>query len=419
MNINNKDLKYDRGGNTSPSHTIRKSYSPFDESATLATVSTLSMSSSDEYEKILEDTPKYENRTISTHRSKNTKQSNGVYNKYNNKNNKSSNNSSINNSNGKGKGKGKGRGKRSPRRSKATSTKTHDKPMKRRDIYFALDCEMVGVGPEGIESALARVSIVNWDNEIVLDTYVKVDAPVTDYRTFVSGIEPEQIESASALPIMEVRSIVKTILQGKILIGHGLVNDLKVMGINHPWCDIRDTATYAPFMVSRESRSAEEKSTLCPRRLRDLCWEKLGKQIQVMGKAHSPVEDAVAAMDLYKEARNDWEMAMVHEVNKANRANDEHNRRMPAQVQMPHSQHTPKPSPVDVVNMPLFPTHQHQFSPMNSPMNSPMSSPMRFAVPSLQQMSHMTHVNQRLAPERNAQSRAAFHHNMMYQQLHC
>ena len=29
--------------------------------------------------------------------------------------------------------------------------------------YLALDCEMVGVGPEGREDALARVSLVNFD----------------------------------------------------------------------------------------------------------------------------------------------------------------------------------------------------------------------------------------------------------------
>jgi len=51
--------------------------------------------------------------------------------------------------------------------------------------------------------------------------------------------------------------------------------------------------------------------------LRDLVFEKFGKEIQVAGKSHCPVEDAVAAMDLYKAVRNEWEIHMREEVNKA------------------------------------------------------------------------------------------------------
>lgn len=251
-----------------------------------------------------------------------------------------------------------------PRKSsKATSTKTHDAPMQRRDIYFALDCEMVGIGPEAVDSALARISIVNWDNEIVLDTYVKVEEPVTDYRTFVSGITPEQIKSDSALPISEVRRLVTSTLQGKILIGHGLVNDLKVVGIHHPWCDIRDTATYAPFMRTIETRSVEEQKTLlCPRKLRDLVLEKLGKHIQIMGKAHSPVEDAIAAMDLYKAVRSEWETDMMKKVNQANKATDDRMGRMPPSF----VRRAPRKLTIaEMGNMPLFPATQYPPPPLS------------------------------------------------------
>jgi hypothetical protein len=53
---------------------------------------------------------------------------------------------------------------------------------------FAIDCEMVGAGPEGIRSLLARCSIVNHLGEVVYDKYVKPVEIVTDYRTHVSGI---------------------------------------------------------------------------------------------------------------------------------------------------------------------------------------------------------------------------------------
>ena len=54
--------------------------------------------------------------------------------------------------------------------------------------YLAIDCEMVGVGPEGVESSLARVSIVNFHGSVVLDTFVKQKEKVVDYRTWVSGV---------------------------------------------------------------------------------------------------------------------------------------------------------------------------------------------------------------------------------------
>ncbi len=35
--------------------------------------------------------------------------------------------------------------------------------------YLAIDCEMVGVGPAGTDSALARVTLVNYHGAVLLD----------------------------------------------------------------------------------------------------------------------------------------------------------------------------------------------------------------------------------------------------------
>lgn len=65
---------------------------------------------------------------------------------------------------------------------------------------LALDCEMVGVGPAGEDSAAARVSIVNQFGKCVYDKYVKPTQPVTDYRTAVSGIRPENLKQGGPTP---------------------------------------------------------------------------------------------------------------------------------------------------------------------------------------------------------------------------
>lgn len=179
--------------------------------------------------------------------------------------------------------------------------------MTKNDLYFALDCEMVGVGPTGFDSAVARITILNWEKEIVLDTFVKVPVPVTDYRSHVSGIQSHDIESDYAMDFEEARRAVEHIIRGKILIGHGLDNDLCALGLTHPWCDVRDTACYAPYMRETLVDHGNGGLQFLPRKLRDLAWEKLGRLIQEDHKPHSPLEDAGAALDLYKASRVEWE----------------------------------------------------------------------------------------------------------------
>lgn len=57
---------------------------------------------------------------------------------------------------------------------------------------------MVGVGPEGIESTLARVSIVNYHGAVMLDRFVRPREKVTDYRTWVSGVREEDLRNGES-----------------------------------------------------------------------------------------------------------------------------------------------------------------------------------------------------------------------------
>jgi RNA exonuclease 4 len=60
--------------------------------------------------------------------------------------------------------------------------------MTRPGKYLALDCEMVGVGIDGLESSLARVSLVNYYGAVQLDEFVRQRERVVDYRTQFSGV---------------------------------------------------------------------------------------------------------------------------------------------------------------------------------------------------------------------------------------
>ena len=59
----------------------------------------------------------------------------------------------------------------------------------------AIDCEMVGVGLQGAESVLARVSLVNAHGHVLLDSYVRPKERVVDFRTHVSGVRPVDVKA--------------------------------------------------------------------------------------------------------------------------------------------------------------------------------------------------------------------------------
>jgi RNA exonuclease 4 len=194
------------------------------------------------------------------------------------------------------------------RRCKAR-TDTSDLTAEEKSRYIAMDCEMVGVGYGGHRSALARVCLINWNGKKLMDVYVRPDEPVTDYRTFVSGITEEHLEKA--IDMEECRECVRNHLKGKILVGHALKNDLHALRISHPWYDTRDTGKYEPFMKVRF-----DDGVLWPRKLKELAKEKLGRDIQRPGVAHSPFEDAKTALDLFKLVHRKWEKAMAYKLNK-------------------------------------------------------------------------------------------------------
>lgn len=161
--------------------------------------------------------------------------------------------------------------------------------------YIAIDCEMVGVGPNPEkESALARVSIVNYHGHQIYDSFVLPKEPVTDYRTFVSGITPQLLRSARTLEI--VQADVAQLLDGRILVGHAIRKDLDMLLLGHPKRDIRDTSRYPPFRQYAAGRTPG---------LKKLAKEILGVDIQ--GGEHSSVEDARATMLLYTKEKEGFE----------------------------------------------------------------------------------------------------------------
>ena len=165
--------------------------------------------------------------------------------------------------------------------------------------YVALDCEMTGTGPPPhLDHVLARVSMVNFHGEQIYDSYVMPPdgIKVEDYRTHVSGIKPEHVKPGYARSFAQVQKDVSDFIDGRILIGHALRNDLQVLVLSHPQRDIRDTFRHPKF---REENFGKPPS------LRNLAEKELGMKIQT--GEHSSVEDARATMMIFRKEKAGFE----------------------------------------------------------------------------------------------------------------
>ncbi|KAF8434371.1 ribonuclease H-like domain-containing protein [Boletus edulis BED1] len=161
--------------------------------------------------------------------------------------------------------------------------------------YLALDCEMVGVGIEGSESSLARVSIVNYTGTVILDVFVRQREKVVDYRTQWSGVRSTDLVG-SAKTFKEVQQTVADLIKDRILVGHAIYNDLKALLLSHPSPQIRDTQSLAyKHRIVKSRRPA----------LRVLVKQELG--IVIQGGEHSSVTDARATMALFRLYKKQWE----------------------------------------------------------------------------------------------------------------
>ncbi|KAK4531321.1 hypothetical protein CCYA_CCYA07G2178 [Cyanidiococcus yangmingshanensis] len=169
---------------------------------------------------------------------------------------------------------------------------------------IALDGEFVGVGSDGNHDALARISVVDYDESVLYDRYVRVEERVIDFRTPYSGIEPHHLRDPQAVSFLEAQQVVARLAQGRILVGHELRKDLQVLLLSHPHWLVRDTARYRPLRLELGEAGGRTPS------LRRLAEKLLGQVIQqgtAKGPGHDSVEDATTALRLYKLVSKDWE----------------------------------------------------------------------------------------------------------------
>jgi RNA exonuclease 4 len=163
----------------------------------------------------------------------------------------------------------------------------------------AIDCEMVGVG---YQSVLAHVAIVDFNGNEIYNKYVIPRSglqSITNYRTSFSGITPSTLRGLDKKThgFKVVRDEVRDILDGKTIVGHGLINDFKVLEYNPEDNMVWDTTQIEKYMQNSKTQVGKKQA----RKLKVIAKEFANNNIQSELKdGHSPVEDARASMNLYR-----------------------------------------------------------------------------------------------------------------------
>jgi DNA polymerase III epsilon subunit-like protein len=149
--------------------------------------------------------------------------------------------------------------------------------------YVGIDCEMLSTVDN--VSELCRVSIVDIDGNVLFDEMVKPRSKVVNYRTMIHGITPKMLHRARSFE--KIKADVMKIIEGKILIGHAIGNDLKALELELPEDRYKDT--------QKLYKHSHGKSMIS---LQKLALAELNKAIQTLH--HSSIEDARTTIAVYK-----------------------------------------------------------------------------------------------------------------------
>ncbi|CAE6433380.1 unnamed protein product [Rhizoctonia solani] len=157
----------------------------------------------------------------------------------------------------------------------------------------------IGAGAGGSINMLARVTIVDyWGNEI-MDTYVRPTEPVVNYRTTQTNITEKHLSNMNpeALPFDVVQTKVSDLIRNFTVVGYALWNDLSILGLSHPAIDTRDVALYLPFRDDMNQSNLPKLPTLVRKFM----------QRHIQCSLPDSAENARACMDLFRCTEGDWE----------------------------------------------------------------------------------------------------------------
>ncbi|KAB1209178.1 RNA exonuclease 4, partial [Morella rubra] len=221
----------------------------------------------------------------------------------------------------------------------------------------ALACKMVGGGSDGSLDLCARVCLIDESENIIFYTYVKPSIPVTNYRYETTGIRPEYLRDA--MPLRQVQRKIQDFLcngepmwkirpkggKARILVGHGIEQDLDRLQIEYPavmisgLCKSKDPlagdfrnanfperyrdiseAGYCKLSSTDENKQAQQRPQVFSS---NISWpsEASMNRYDIQTGIQDPYEDCVATMRLYTRMKS-----QIHRIEDYPLASDPQNR---------------------------------------------------------------------------------------------
>ncbi|XP_054088226.1 putative exonuclease GOR [Zeugodacus cucurbitae] len=164
--------------------------------------------------------------------------------------------------------------------------RTTSGPQSAEAKVYVLDCEM-SYTASGL--AATKVTVIDFDGQLVYEHFVRPIADVVDYNTRFSGVRARDVyrRNKNVKTLRQVqRDLLKIIDANTILIGHGLENDLRVLRILHK--TVVDTSIVFPHYNGFPHRHS----------LKYLAKTYLNRYIQLRGRNHDSLEDTRICLEL-------------------------------------------------------------------------------------------------------------------------
>ncbi|KAI5792033.1 ribonuclease H-like domain-containing protein [Geopyxis carbonaria] len=163
----------------------------------------------------------------------------------------------------------------------------------RKSRAVALDCEMVGVSNH-LNGEVVWMTVVDYvSGATLIDTYIRPEGRVNDWRTRVSGVDASIIRDAAERgKLLEggwraARNLLWQYVDAEtVIVGHAVWNDLKALRVCHSRIVDSGIITWKACGMHRQWG------------LRALCYGMLGVDIQQGKHGHDCMEDTLATREV-------------------------------------------------------------------------------------------------------------------------